>query len=126
MRLRTLFLVQAIALALAGLGMLFAPQQFMAPYGAELNEPGIGLARLNGATVLMAAVIFWLGGTSAPSDARRALVIGSIIGNILGAIVGIINVISGAYNALLWVSVVIWLLLALGFAYFHFTRPDAA
>ncbi len=125
MGLKTLFLIQAIAFALAGLATLLAPQQFMATYGAELNEPGIGLARLYGATVLMAAVIYWLGGTAAPSDTRRALVTGALIGNVLAALVGIINVLSGAYNALLWVSVVIWLLFALGFAYFQFTQPDA-
>lgn len=126
MNLRNLFLIQAIAFALAGLIVLLAPQQFMATYGAELDEAGIGLARLYGATVLMAAVIFWLGRNSAPSEARRALVVGALIGNALAALVGILNVVSGAYNALLWVSVVIWLLFALGFAYFLFAQPEAA
>jgi hypothetical protein len=126
MSVRTLLRVQSVLFILAGLVTLFAPQQFMATYGAELNEPGIGLARLFGATSLMAAVIYWLGGTTTPSEARRALVIGGLVGNILAAVVGILNVLSGAFNALLWGSVVLWLLLALGFAYFLFARPEAA
>jgi hypothetical protein len=126
MNLKNLFLIQAAAFALAGLMTILAPQQFMAAYGVQLNEPGVGLARLYGATVLMAAVIFWLARTVPPSEGRRALVIGAIIGNVLAALVGIFNVMSGTYNAVLWVSVVLWLLFALGFAYFQFARPNAA
>lgn len=126
MKLSTLFAIQAIAFALVGLATLLVPQQFMATYGAELNEPGIGLARLYGATTLMVAVIYWLGRTTSAADARRALATGAIVGNLLAVLVGILNLMSGAYNALLWASIVIWLLFALGFAYFQFARPDAA
>lgn len=51
---------------------------------------------------------------------------GAFVGNALAAVIGILNIISGTYNALLWVNVVLWLLFALGFAYFLYIKPDAA
>jgi hypothetical protein len=98
----------------------------MALYGAELNEPGLGLARLYGATVLTLAVTYWLGRSAAPSEARRALVTGGFVGNLLAVLAGIVNALSGAFNSLLWASIVLWPLFALGFAYFLFRRPEAA
>jgi hypothetical protein len=126
MKLRNLFVLQAAAFALAGLGSLFVPQQFMAAYGVELNAAGYGFVRLYGATVLMAAVVYYLGAGAASPEAQRALTTGAIVGNVLAAIVGIGNYLSGEYNALSWGSIAIWLLFAAGFAYFQFGRPAAA
>jgi hypothetical protein len=125
MKLQTLLAVQAILFAVAGLIALVFPQPFMATYGVELDAGGVGLARLYGATVLTAAVIFWLARNTTAADARRALVAGGFFGNGLAVIVGLINVLSGAYNATLWASIVIWLLLAAAFAYFGFIKPGA-
>jgi hypothetical protein len=125
MKLQTLLAVQAILFALVGLIILLAPQPFMATYGIELDAGGVGLARLYGATVLMAAVIFWLARSTTGADARRALVAGGFFGNGLAAVVGLINVLSGAYNATLWASVILWLLLAAAFAYIGFVKPGA-
>jgi hypothetical protein len=125
MKLQTLLAVQAILFALVGLIFLLAPQPFMATYGIELDAGGVGLARLYGATVLMAAVIFWLARSTTGADTRRALVAGGFFGNGLAAVVGLINVLSGAYNATLWVSIALWLLLAAAFAYIGFVKPGA-
>jgi uncharacterized RDD family membrane protein YckC len=97
----------------------------MSPNKQAFDAAAIGLARLYGATLLMAAIIYWLSGTAAPSNARRALVTGALVSNVLGGLVGILNIMSGVYNSLLWVSILIWLLFALGFAYFQFIRRDA-
>lgn len=125
MKHRTLFLLQAIAFAVAGLGALLAPQQFFAAYGAELNEPGVALTRLYGATVLMAAIIFWLARASGPSEARRALVIGALAGNILAILSGLMAAFSGTFNAIIWASIGLWLLFAIAFAYLLIRQPEA-
>jgi hypothetical protein len=125
MNLKNLITIQVILFILGGLGSLLAPQAFLSPFGVTLDESGVGLARLYGVTVLMAAVICWLARDAAPSEARRAIVIGLIVGNGLAFIAMIVNILSGAYTSLAWVNAVFFLLLAIGFGYFQFRQPDA-
>jgi hypothetical protein len=122
-KLTNVMIIQSIVFAIAGLGTLLVPQQLMSYYGVVLTPGGIGLARLYGATLVMAAIIYWLARDVKPSDARQALVVGGFVGNVLAILVGILNVLSGVYNTVAWVSVVIWLLMAIDFGYFLFIKP---
>lgn len=126
MNLKNLMIIQAILFVLIGLGSLLVPQAYLAPFGVTLDASGVGFARLYGVTGLMLAVMCWLARDAAPSQARRAIVISLFVGNALGFIVATVNVLTGAYTSLAWVSVVLFLLLAIGFGYFLFRQPDVA
>lgn len=114
--------IQAVLFFLAGLVTLIAPQQFMAAYGLTLGQGGVGLARLYGATAIMLGVISWMARESGPSAARKAIVLGLFTGNILAALVGIYNGLLGGFGTVIWVSVIIWLLLALDLGVLYFKK----
>lgn len=118
-------IIQSIVFAIAGVATLLAPQQLMSLYGVSLSLGGIGLARLYGATLVMAAIIYWLAREVKAPDAKRALVVGGFVGNVLAILVGSLNVLSGVYNTVAWVSVVIWLLMAIDFGYILFIEPKS-
>jgi len=117
--------IQSVLFFLAGLVTLIAPQQFIAPFGLSLQQGGLGLARLFGVTVIMLGIITWMARESGPSAARQAIILGLFIGNILAALVGIYNGLVGGFGSVIWVSVIIWLLLALDQGVLYFTKSDA-
>ena len=117
--------IQSVLFFLAGLATLFIPQQFISAYGLTLEQGGVGLARLYGVTAIMLGVITWMARPSGPSEARQALVLGLFVGNILAALVGIYNGLLGGFGTMIWVSVVIWLLLALDLGVLYFKKAAA-
>ena len=59
------------------------------------------------------------------SQARKAIVLALSIGYGIGFIVALIGQLGGVVNTLGWLTVAIYLLLALGFGYFQFTKSSA-
>ncbi|MCB0037623.1 MAG: hypothetical protein KDE51_26510, partial [Anaerolineales bacterium] len=91
-RLKTLMILQAIGLAVAGLGTLFFPRQYMGAFGVNLESNALTLAHIYGATALMIAVVVWLAKDAAASDGRRAILIGCLVGNVLAALVALFDI----------------------------------
>ena len=116
--------IQSVLFFLAGLVTLIAPQQFMALYGLTLEQGGVVLARLYGVTAIMLGLITWMARESGPSAARKAIVLGLFIGNILAALVAIYYGLTGGFSTVIWVSVAIWLLLALDLGVLYFQKSD--
>lgn len=121
---KMVFTVQSVLFFLAGLATLIAPQQLIASYGLSLQQGGVGLARLYGVTAIMLGLITWMARESGPSQARKAIVLGLFIGNILAALVGIYNGLAGGFGTVIWVSVIIWLLLALDLGVLYFKKSE--
>lgn len=62
-----------------------------------------------------------------PGPERRALLLAFGVGAAVGAVVSLLGVLGGAANALGWVAVVMFVLLALAYGYFWFAgERDAA
>ena len=59
-------------------------------------------------------------------EARQAVVFGNLTGDVVGFVVILIGQLAGIANALGWMNVAIYLLLALGFAYVQFMQPRSA
>ena len=123
---KMVFTVQSILFFLAGLVTLVVPRQFMAEFGLTLETGGVGLARLYGVTVIMVGLITWVARPAGPSTARRAIVLGLFAGNVLAALVGIFNALAGGFGSIIWISVIIWLLLALDFGVLYFKHADVS
>jgi hypothetical protein len=90
--------------------------------GIELDEPGLDIMRLFGASRLAIAVITFMARDAHPSEARAAIVMGLLVGNTIGLVAALYGTWSGSSNQLGWLNVVINLVLALGYAYFQFMQ----
>ena len=126
MKLGNLFAVNAVIAGLFGLAFVFAPAQLLAQYGLAVDA-GFGLvAQLFGAALIGYAILTWQVRKTADSDARRAIVLALFISDGVAFVLALMAQLKGLVNSLGWSTVAIYLLLALGFAYFHFAKPSEA
>ncbi len=91
-----------------------------------VDAPVEYLGQLFGAALLGFAIITWSARNVPPSEARQAILLGLFAGDLAGFILALKAQLGGVVNTLGWSTVVIYLLLALGFGYFRFMKPTAA
>jgi uncharacterized membrane protein YdcZ (DUF606 family) len=126
MKLGNLFAVNAVIAGLFGLAFVFAPAQLLARYGLAIDAAFGLVAQLFGAALIGYAILTWLCRTAGDSDARRAVVLALFVSNGAGFVLALIAQLKGLVNSLGWSTVAIYLLLAIGFAYFQFAKPSEA
>jgi hypothetical protein len=123
MRLNTVLVINAVVAAVFGIAFVLVPAQVISLYGAEESAAVKYTGQLFGAALVTFAVLTWSARNAADSEARRAIVLALFIGDLVGLLVSLLGQLGGVVNALGWSTVVIYLLLALGFGYFQFLRP---
>ena len=126
MKLSTLFTINAIVAFLFGLTFVLVPGTAMSFYGITLSLGGIIVAQLFGASLLGYAVLTWSARNAGESEARNAIVLAMVLSETIGFIVALLGQLSGAVNGLGWSTVLIYLVLALGFGYFQFMKPSTS
>jgi hypothetical protein len=126
MKLSTLMVINAILAVVFGLAFLLAPTATSTLYGNTLDPVSKYLGQLLGAAFIGVGIVTWMARKAAASDALRAIVLGYFIANSISFIVALINQLAGVVNAVGWSSVALYLLFALGYAYFQFVKPSAS
>jgi uncharacterized RDD family membrane protein YckC len=123
MKLGNLLVLNAIVALVFGLGFLLLPGSVLSMYGATPG-PQINLtAQLFAVELIHIGVLAWLIRKVADGLAKRAIILAGLVANLLGLIISLIGTVSGVVNALGWSAVVIYIILALGYAYFQFMGP---
>lgn len=126
MKLSYLMAVKAVICVVFGIGMVLIPGPMLSLYGVTLNPGGTMMTQLFGAAFILLSILLWFARNAPGSDvALRAIVLAVVVGDAIGFIVALLAQLSGVANALGWVTVVLYLLLALGFGYFQFVKPVA-
>jgi len=119
MKLSTLMVLNALVAAVFGVAFIVVPGQVASAYGPEVTPQLEYVARLFGAALLAFAVLTWSARNVPDSATRRAILLALFVGDGIGFIVSLFGQLRGVMNALGWTTVVIYLLLALGFGYFY-------
>lgn len=114
--------IASIVAFLFALGFIFMPGQVMSFYNVELNAGGILIGRLFGAALLGFGLLNWFGRDFSENGAKQTVLTANLASDALGFIFMLIGQLGGVpgINALGWSSVLIYLLLAAGFAYLRF------
>jgi len=114
--------VAAVAAFIFGLGFIFMPAQLTGYYNVTLNEGGIFIGQLFGAALFGFGVLDWYGRHFTNEQAQQGLAIANFAGDGIGFIFALFGQLNGStgINALGWSTVLIYLLLALGFGYLRF------
>ncbi len=126
MKLTTLLVFNAIVALVYGVGFVLVPATVLTLYGATVSPSANLVGQLFGVTLIGIGLICWLARNVTDPGAQRAIVLAQLIATVIGAIVAVMGTISGVMNAVGWSAVVIYLLLALGYAYFQFAKPGAS
>ena len=125
MKLHTVMVINAIAGVAFGLGFILAPAQTLSLYGHAPTAILSYMAQLLGAALLTFGLLTWVARNSRDSDARRAILLALAVGYAIGFVLALIAQIRGVENVLGWSTVATYLLLALAFGYFRFTKPTS-
>ena len=125
MTLRTLMAIKAVVVVLFGIGFVLVPERVLSWFAIAVNPGGAFITRLFGAAFLLLGVLLWSARKAPQSEVLRAIVLAVFIGDTIGFVVALSAQFSGLMNALGWIVVGLYLLLALGFAYFYFAKPAA-
>ncbi len=125
MNLRTLMVINTVIAGVFGIAFVLIPWQVLSLYGVQPNPAINYIGELFGAALIAFAVLTWTARNAAESDARTAIVRALFIGDAIGFILALIGQLGAVVNNLGWSTVIIYLFLAVGFGYFHFTKPSA-
>lgn len=126
MQIKALFIITAVIALIFGILFVIIPGPMYSLYGLESTMMLNYMGGLFGAALIAIGLISWQSRNAADSDARRAIVLGFFIADAVGFVVALIGQLSGVVNALGWLTVVIYFLLALGFAVIQFSKPVPA
>ena len=126
MKLRAVLGINAVVAGIFGVLFVLVPGKVFSNYGVEPNPPLNYMGQLFGAALVTIAVLTWSARNVTDSGARKSIVLALFVGNAVGFIVSLLGQLGGVVNALGWSTVAIYLLLALGFAYFQFGKSTAS
>jgi hypothetical protein len=127
MKLSYLMIIKAIIVAVFGVGFVLIPAQVMSIYSVTLNPGGTFMTQLFGAAFILLGILLWFARNAARSEvALKALVLAITIGDAIGFVIALLAQLGGVANALGWVTVALYLLLALGFGYFQFIKTGTS
>ena len=126
MKLNTLLTVAAVVAGIFGLAFVLVSGPLLTLYGITLDKAGTLVAQLFGAALIGFAVLNWLARDVTDRGAQQAILLANLISDTVGFVMALIGQLAGVANALGWSTVAIYLLLALGFAYFQFMKPGTA
>ena len=119
---KKLLSIAAIVAFLFALGFILMPVQLMGFYNLELNASGTLIGQLFGAALFGFGVLNWFSRDISEDGAKQAVLTANLASDTIGFIFALIGQLGGVpgINALGWYTVLIYLLLAAGFAYLRF------
>jgi hypothetical protein len=125
MRLRHLFAVNVFFAAFFGLSCTLFPRFVFWLYGPVPDEAAIWVSRLVGGSILGFATLMWFGTRTSSTEARKAIALALLVQDAIGCVASIMFQLTGTVKVFGWLSLVLYGVLALGYAYFLFVRPQA-
>jgi hypothetical protein len=125
MKLSTWMAAKAVIVMVFGIGFVLIPQPLGSLYALSLDPGGILMARLFATAFIFEGIVLWLAKNAQASDPTiRAIVIAVAVSNAIGFVVTLLATLAGVWNALGWLSVALYLVFGLAFAYFLFAKPS--
>lgn len=115
--------IYAVVSAAFGLGLILTPGQILPIYGVEMDAALILIVQFFGAALITLALLTWLVRNLSDSETQRVIVFALLVGEAIGLILALIGQFNGVFNALGWSIVAVYLVFALGLAYFQFSKP---
>ena len=112
MKLKTLFMINAVIAIVYGICFVLIPSQVLLVYGLTAGAGEVLMGQYFGVALIGIGLITWLIKNVTEPNATGAVILALLIGTI-----------SGVMNTFGWSAVIIYLFLTIGFAYFQFKKP---
>ena len=126
MKLSNLLVINTIVCLVYGIILVLTPATMLSLHGLT---PGSGeklMGQYFGSALIAIGLLTRFARNVADAETQRAIILALLITDVIGAIVSVLGTVSGPMNVVGWSAVAIYILLALGFAYFQFVKPSAS
>ena len=120
---KILMIVNAIITSVFGVLFVLIPGQLASWYGILADEPMKYVGELFGAALIGLAVLTWTARNAGDSEARKSIVLALFITDTIGFIIAIIAQLGNVVNQLGWLTVILYLVLAIWWGVFQFSKP---
>ena len=107
--------VYAVVSAIFGVALLLMPVQLIGLYGASPDALATVMGRHSGGAYIGLAVMAWVGRNADASKSRDAMVLGVTIINAFSVIAAALGALSGVFNALTWLQVLLYALFTVAY-----------
>jgi nicotinamide riboside transporter PnuC len=124
-KVKTLLMLAGLFGLVFGLAYLFIPAVLLKFFGVELTDSTIMTARFFGGAVLGYGVLAWSARNSEDSATRRAIKLAIFVTTLIALVLSVISVVTKFFNAMGWIPVILFLLIAAAFGYVRFVKPAA-
>jgi hypothetical protein len=118
-----LFIFNAIATTLFGIGSVLIPNTLITLFGSTLNPAGALMMQYGGVWLIGIGLLAWFARNSVASEARKAIVVAFLICYSIAFVVALIGQLNNVLNAFGWGTVALNFVLAIGYGYFQFMKP---
>ena len=125
MKISSFLMLKAIISLVFGIGFIAIPTAVWSIYGVELDPAGIMTTRFFGACLGGIGLICMIS-RNADFNTLKGITLSLCIADTIGFLIALTAQLSEVINALGWINVAIWLLLALGLGYFRFLKPGTS
>ncbi len=123
MRLKNFLVITAVIMLCQGAYAMLLPATVLSQYGVSSGPVASFMARYAGmGTFIMGLLAFFSRGIE-DNRAKRAVTLTLLIANAVGVVISAAGMISGVIGTSGWVVIGFYLFFAIGYSYFHFTRP---
>ena len=126
MKLRNLLVLNAVLGLAYGIVLVLVPATVLTLYGMTSTPAANLTGQLFGVELIAVGLLCWFARNVSDSAAQRAIILAFLIAGVIGLIVSLMGTLSGVVNAVGWSAVLIYLVLAAGYAYFQFMKPSAS
>ena len=130
MKLRYLFVLNTIVASIFAAGLLLAPRTLLGLFGVTVGSTVSFNASLNfvaqllGAALILPGLISWFAGGMTEAGARRSVTVSLFVFEVAGLAVSLLGMLSKAMSVTGWAIVGLFLIFALGYAYFLFMKQS--
>jgi hypothetical protein len=122
-KLRHLFTVNLVFAIFFGISCSVFAGWMLQLYGLKPDNAAIWTLRLAAGSILGFATLMWFGRKTASQETRRAIALALLAQDAIGFIASTEIQLSGSVNALGWSNLILYGLLALGYAFFLYIKP---
>lgn len=118
-----LFVLNALLAFVFGVAFLVVPAQSLGFFQAEQYAATLLMGRFFGSAMIALGLVLWFVKDANDDGVQKMVAISLLISSVLGLVVNIMGIASGVIRTNGWISIIVYVLFALGYAFMLFLKP---
>lgn len=123
MNYRIVFLLHALIAFILGAAFLVVPAMTIDKFGVDSYTSTKMMAQFFGAAMLSLGLLLWFAKDTANEAVQRGMGIALFVGALAGLLVTVLGAAAGTLRTNGWMAVLLYVILALGYAFLVFFKP---